>query len=196
MGAKGQGAAGAACVILFAAVLSGGAARAAEQLADLDAMSIEELGNIEVTSVSKRGESVRHAAAAIYVITAEDIRRSGATTIPEMLRLAPNLQVSRINASKYSITARGFATDSPNKLLVLIDGRSVYSPLHAAVFWDAQDVPPQDIERIEVISGPGGTLWGANAVNGVINIITKSASETLGAFASAGVGNEERDISA
>jgi iron complex outermembrane receptor protein len=197
MTTNGRWATAAACVLLFAATVSAAPVSAgAAQAADLDAMSIEDLGNIEVTSVSKRGESLKHAAAAIYVITAEDIRRSGATSIPEMLRLAPNLQVARIGASRYSITARGFGTDSPNKLLVLIDGRSIYSPLHAAVFWDAQDVPPQDIERIEVISGPGGTLWGANAVNGVINIITKSAADTVGVSASAGVGTEERNISA
>ena len=164
--------------------------------ADYAAMSIEDLAEVQISSVSKRPESLSQAAAAIYVITNEDIRRSGATSIPEMLRLAPNLEVAQINARSYSVTARGFGSASPNKLLVLIDGRAVYSPLHAAVFWDAQQVMAEDVDLIEVISGPGGTLWGVNAVNGVINIITRSASDTQGVAASVGTGNQESDFAA
>jgi iron complex outermembrane recepter protein len=159
----------------FGVSLCGALAGAAEaQTAqDLSRLSMEELVNIEITSVSKRAEPLRNAAAAIYVISGDDIRRAGATSIPDALRLAPNLQVARIDASQYAISARGFNTTTSNKLLVLIDGRSVYTPLYSGVFWDVQDVVLGDIERIEVISGPGGTLWGSNAVNGVINIITR-----------------------
>jgi iron complex outermembrane recepter protein len=161
---------------------------------ELTGLSLEELANIEITSVSKRPEPLSTAAASVYVISHEDIRRSGATTIPEMLRLAPNLQVARVDASQYAITARGFNSTTANKLLVLIDGRSVYTPLYSGVFWDIQNVLPEDIERIEVLSGPGGTLWGANAVNGVINIITRDSHDTTGTLVSAGVGNKEHDI--
>src|SRR5690606_25180380 len=168
-------------------------AHAPQDLPDLSRLSLEELAQIEVTSVSRRPEPVSAAAAAIYVIDAEDIRRSGATSLPEALRLAPNLQVQRVNAGEYAITTRGFnGYETANKLLVLIDGRSVYSPLHSGVFWDARYVPLEDIARIEVISGPGGALYGANAVNGVINIITRSAEDTLGARAYVGVGTEDR----
>jgi iron complex outermembrane receptor protein len=163
---------------------------------DLSRMSLEDLANIEVSSVLKKPERLSDAAAAIYVITHEDIRRSGYTSIPEILRLAPNLQVSRVDSSQYAITARGFNSTTANKLQVLIDGRSVYTPLFSGVFWDVQDVMPEDIERIEVISGPGGVLWGSNAVNGVINIITRSSRDTQGALLSAGGGNLERGVSA
>ncbi|HEX4095496.1 MAG TPA: TonB-dependent receptor, partial [Caulobacteraceae bacterium] len=150
---------------------------------------ISELANVDVTSVYKRSTPVSEAPAAIYVITHDEIMSSGARTLPEILRLAPNLQVAVINASSYAITARGFNGNAADKLLVLIDGRSVYSPLFGGVFWDEQDVPPEDIDRIEVISGPGATLWGANAVNGVINIITRSAQETPGGVVEADAGN-------
>jgi iron complex outermembrane receptor protein len=148
-------------------------------------VSIEELGQISVTSVSKTDEPLQAAPAAIFVITHDDIRRSGATTLPEMLRLAPNLQVYQQAPGQWVVTARGMdgnpgAQSFSNKLLVLVDGRSVYTPLYSGVYWDLPDVLPADIERIEVISGPGGTLWGANAVNGVINIITRSAAMTQG----------------
>ncbi|MCD6073636.1 MAG: TonB-dependent receptor, plug [Rhodospirillales bacterium] len=159
---------------------------------DLLHMSLDELSNIQVTSVSKKAESLSKAAAAVYVITNEDIRRYGATTIPEALRLAPNLQVARVNAHDYAITARGFNSTTANKLLVMIDGRSVYTPLFSGVFWDVQDVMLEDIDRIEVISGPGGTLWGSNAVNGVINIITRKSSDTQGGLLAAGGGNKEQ----
>jgi len=148
--------------------------------ADLGDLSLEELGQIPVTSVTGRPQSVQEAAASIFVITAEDIRRSAATSLPEALRLAPNLQVARINANQYAITARGFNNAIGNKLLMMIDGRTVYSPLFSGVFWDAQQVMLEDVERIEVISGAGATLWGANAVNGVINVITRSAQESTG----------------
>src|SRR5882724_3384777 len=161
------------------------------KLADLADLSLEELGSIDVTSVSKKPERLSDAAASIFVITGEDIRRSGATSLPEALRLAPNLQVSRVSASSYAISARGFNSTAGNKLLVLIDGRSVYTPLFSGVFWDVQDVLLEDVERIEVISGPGATLWGANAVNGVINVITRSSKDTQGGFVAAGAGNLE-----
>jgi iron complex outermembrane receptor protein len=161
---------------------------------ELSRMSLEDLGKIEITSVSKKQERLDDAAAAIYVITQEDIRRSGATSIPEILRLAPNLQVAQVDASQYAISARGFNSTTANKLLVLIDGRSVYTPLFSGVFWDVQDVLISTIERIEVISGPGGTLWGANAVNGVINIIRSKSSHTQGGQVNADVGNAENGI--
>jgi iron complex outermembrane receptor protein len=157
-------------------------------------MSIEELASLEVTSVSKRAESQREAAAAVYVITQEDIRRSGATTIVEALRLAPGVEVGRIRSSQWAVGIRGFASRTSRSVLVLIDGRSVYTPLFAGVYWEAQDTVLADVERIEVIRGPGGALWGANAVNGVISIITKSAEETLGGHASAGSGDEEHAV--
>jgi iron complex outermembrane recepter protein len=166
---------------------------AASSLAD---MSLEELANLEVTSVSRHTERLADAPAALYVITGEDIRRSGVTSLPEALRLAPNLEVARIDSHQYAISARGFNNSIGNKLLVLIDGRTVYTPLFSGVFWDAQDTLLEDIERIEVISGPGATLWGANAVNGVINVITRHASETGGTLAEAGAGNKERGIAA
>lgn len=152
------------------------------EMADL---SIEELANIQITSVSKKPEPLGSAAASVFVITADDIRRSGANSVPEALRLAPNLQVAQSSNAQYAITARGLNGSNnslPNKLLVLIDGRSVYSPLFSGVFWEAQDLMLDDVERIEVVSGPGGTLWGVNAVNGVINIITRSAINTTGSL--------------
>ena len=163
-------------------------------LASLAELSLEELSNIEITSVSKRAERLSDAAASVFVITAEDIRHSGARSLPEVLRLAPNLQVAQVSATGYVISARGFNSNSANKLLVLIDGRSVYTPLFSGVFWDVQDVLLEDVERIEVISGPGGTLWGVNAVNGVINVITRSADDTQGALVAAGAGNRDNDV--
>ncbi|MFH1688320.1 MAG: TonB-dependent receptor [bacterium] len=158
---------------------------------DLTQLSLEDLANVEVTSVSRKAERLVDAAAAIYVISGEEIRRSGYTTVADALRLAPGVQVAQIDASKWAITARGFAGSFANKLLVLIDGRSVYTPLFSGVYWDIQDVPVDEIERIEVIRGPGATLWGANAVNGVINIITKSARHTRGGLVRGAVGNYE-----
>jgi iron complex outermembrane receptor protein len=157
-----------------------------EDLANLDLQSLMKL---EITSVSRRPEHLSDAAASIYVITGEEIARSGATSLPEALRLAPTLDVVEVNANNYTVSARGLSNSAANKLLVLIDGRSVYTPLFSGVFWDVQDVMLEDIERIEVISGPGGTLWGVNAVNGVINIITRSAAKTRGGLLAAGGGN-------
>jgi iron complex outermembrane receptor protein len=167
-------------------LLASGPARAEEAaLADL---SLEDLMEIQVTSPSKRAERLGETSAAVYVISNEDIRRSGLNSIPELLRLVPGLHVAQIDASRWAITSRGFNSQFANKLLVLIDGRTVYTHLFSGVFWDVQDVLLEDIDRIEVIRGPGGTLWGANAVNGVINIITKSAKDTHGALASGGGG--------
>ncbi len=171
--------AGAAALGLAGTALAADAP-AMTQVADIGDLSLEELGRIPVTSVTGRPQPVQQAAASIFVITAEDIRRSAATSLPEALRLAPNLQVARINANQYAISARGFNNAIGNKLLVMIDGRTVYSPLFSGVFWDAQQVMLEDVERIEVISGAGATLWGANAVNGVINVITRAAHETQG----------------
>lgn len=155
---------------------------------ELKALSVEELMNVVVTSVSKRAEPLSHAASAIQVITQEDIRRSSATSLPEALRLASNLQVAQVDSRQWAISARGFNSTTANKLLVLIDGRTIYTPLYSGVFWDVQDVPLRDVDRIEVISGPGATLWGANAVNGVINVITKRPQDTQGLLVSGGGG--------
>lgn len=165
------------------------------KVADIADLSLEQLTRITVTSVSRREETLAEAPASIFLITAEDIRRSGATTLPEALRLAPNLQVARTDTSQYAISARGGNTNTANNMLVLIDGRTVYTPLYSGVFWDAQNVMLEDVERIEVISGPGGTLWGTNAVNGVINIVTLPASKTQGALLAGGAGNMERGAS-
>jgi iron complex outermembrane recepter protein len=188
--------------VLAAAMHCGWAAsQPANPSEELGGMSLEELANVQVTSVSKSVEPLRTAPAAIYVITHDDIMRSGATSIPEALRLAPNLEVTQMSASDYVVSARGFGGSPPaqnfsDKLLVLIDGRSVYSPLYSGVYLDAQDVMLQDVDRIEVISGPGATLWGANAMNGVINIITRPAEVTDGTLVSAGAGTMERNAAA
>ena len=158
---------------------------------DLTELSLEDLMNTKVTSVSKKEQSLSKVAAAIFVITQEDIQRSGATNIPDLLRMVPGLDVAQINANTWAISARGFNHQFSDKLLVLIDGRTVYTPLFGGVYWDTQDVPLEDIDRIEVIRGPGATVWGANAVNGVINIITKSASDTPGGLLVAGAGTEQ-----
>src|SRR2546421_3243352 len=159
---------------------------------DVTAMSMEDLMNLQVTSVSKRTQKVADAAAAIFVLTQEDIRRSGATSIPEALRLVPGLEVARIDQNKWAIGSRGFNGRFDNKLLVLIDGRSVYTPLFSGVYWNVQDVMLEDVDRIEVIRGPGATLWGANAVDGVINVISKKAKSTQSTVVTAGAGTEER----
>jgi iron complex outermembrane receptor protein len=156
----------------------------------LKRLSLEELMNIEVTSVSRRPEKLSTTASAIQIITGDDIRRSGAASLVDALRLSPNLQVAQANSSQWAVSARGFNNVLANKLLVLIDGRTVYTPLYAGVFWDVQNVALEDVDRIEVISGPGGALWGANAVNGVINIVTKSAAETQGLAVEGGGGTE------
>ena len=156
----------------------------------LKKLSLEELMNIEVTSVTKRPEKLFEVASAIQVITQEDIHNAGYNTLAEVLRLAGNLQVAQVNSSQWAISARGFNNVLANKLLVLLDGRIVYTPLYAGVFWDVQNVLLEDVDRIEVISGPGGTLWGGNAVNGVINIITKNTKDTKGFFAEAATGSQ------
>jgi len=176
------------------ALLGTAVAAAKPTLDNLTDLSLEELSNIEITSVSKRGERLSDAPTSVFVITGEDIRRSGATSLPEALRLAPNLQVARGNANGWAISARGFNSASANKLLVLIDGRSVYSPLFSGVFWDVQDLMLEDVERIEVISGPGGTLWGVNAVDGVVNVITRSSADTRERLLVAGAGNSEAQL--
>ena len=182
-------------LLLFPLALAGAAgAQTTGGHPGLGELSIEELGNIEVTSVTGRAQTLQEAAASIFVITAEDIRRSAATSLPEILRLAPNLEVARQTSGQYAISARGFNNGIGNKLLVLIDGRTVYSPLFSGVFWDAQDVLLQDIERVELISGAGATLWGANAVNGVINVITRSAADSQGTLLSARAGRTEAEL--
>src|SRR5579871_2294757 len=169
-----------------------------DQLANL---SLQQLSNLPVTSVSKAAEPLGQAPAAIYVITHDDIVRAGATTIAEALRLAPNLLVTRTSSSGYVLAARGLGGNAvdqnfSNKLLVLIDGRSVYSPLYSGVYLDVQDVVMNDIDRIEVISGPGATLWGANAMNGVINIITRTASASTGPLVDVGAGTQQQTVTA
>lgn len=158
----------------------------------LKQLSIEQLGQVQVTSVTKEPEEVWKTAAAIYVITQQAIERSGATNIPEALRLAPGVEVARIDSHTWSIGIRGFGSNLTRNILVLIDGRSVYSPLLAGTFWDVQNVPLTDIDRIEVIRGPGGIIWGPNAVDGVINIITKSTKDTEGETVQAGGGNVDQ----
>lgn len=163
-----------------------------DDLFDPTDLSFEDLMDVEVTSASKKPQSVGKVATAIHVISNEEIRRSGATSIAEVLRLAPGFFVGRVDARNHAVAGRGFANVTTNKLLVLVDGRSVYSPTFSGVFWDAQDIMLEDVERIEVIRGPGATLWGSNAVNGVINVITKSAIDTQGTLITGGAGTVER----
>jgi iron complex outermembrane recepter protein len=179
-----------ACALVLI-VLPMRAAQAQNDQPDLTALKIEDLMNVDVTSASKKEQKLSQVPAAIFVITAEDIRRSGATNIPDLLRMVPGLEVAQINPSTWAISARGFNGQYSNKLLVLIDGRTVYTPTFSGVFWDAQDVPLDLIGRIEVIRGPGATVWGANAVNGVINIITKSARDTQRGMVTASGGTLE-----
>ena len=166
------------CLLLF--VIGGEQLTPAQNQAqsDLKKLTLEELMDVNVNAVSRKEEPLGPTPAAVTVITAEDIRRSGVTNIPEALRLVPGVQVARINASSWAISARGFNTQVSNKMLVQIDGRTVYSPIFGGVFWELQDLVLDDIARIEVVRGPGATLWGTNAVNGIVNIITKSAHQT------------------
>lgn len=157
-------------------------------------MDISQLMQVTVTSVSKRPQTLSDAAAAVYVITQEAIHKSGVTSIPEALRMAPGIQVARISSSKWAVSSRGFNGAFSNKLLILIDGRTVYTPAFSGTYWDVQHTLLEDVDRIEVIRGPGATLWGANAVNGVINIITKHADDTIGGYVEAGIGNHEEGI--
>lgn len=183
--------------LAVASVIASVPARAdanSSNLERLRGLSIAQLMNVKVTSVARRPQELLRTAAAVQVITNEEIQRSGATSIPEALRLADNLEVARKNSHDWGISARGFNTDLANKLLVMVDGRSVYTPLFSGVFWDVQDYLLKDIDRIEVISGPGGTLWGANAVNGVINIITESAKNTQGFYAQEAGGTKLHEL--
>jgi iron complex outermembrane receptor protein len=184
--------------LLAAVSLAGGVhAQPPQQLAaNLADLELEQLTQVTVTSASRREERLVEAPASIFVITAEDIRRAGVSTLPEALRLAPNLQVVRADGSQHIVTARGGLAGTANKMLVLVDGRTVYTPLFSGVFYDALAIMLEDVERIEVISGPGSTLWGTNAVNGVINVTTKPARDTRGGLLAAGAGNQERGASA
>ncbi len=163
---------------------------------DASELNVEDLLNVEITSVSKKAQALNDSAAAVFVITNEDIKRTGATSIPEALRMAPGLDVARIDSNKWAVSARGFNARFANKLLVLIDGRNTYSRMFSGTYWENQDVMMEDVERIEVIRGPGATLWGANAVNGVINIITKHSAKTKGGLLAGGGGTEERGFGA
>jgi iron complex outermembrane receptor protein len=163
---------------------------------DLTKLNLVDLMNIEVTSVAKKEQKLSQTASAVFVITQDDIRHSGATGIPDLLRMVPGVDVAQVNANNWAISVRGFNGQYSNKLLVLIDGRTVYSPIFSGVFWDAQDVPLDSIDRIEVIRGPGATVWGSNAVNGVINIITKKASDTQGGLLTAGGGTSDHGLGA
>jgi iron complex outermembrane recepter protein len=156
--------------------------------------SLEELMGMEISSAAKKVQRLADAATAIHVLNREDIRRSGATNLPELLRLVPGVQVARIDGSRYAVSIRGFGNRYSGKLLVLQDGRTLYSPLFSGTYWEAQDVVLEDIERIEVIRGPGGTLWGANAMNGVINILTRHAKESQGTFVEATAGSLENGL--
>lgn len=176
--------------LMLAAVVSPYALAA--QPEDLTDLGLEDLMAVQVTGVTRRAAPLGRSPAAVFVLTAEDIRRSGARNIAEALRLVPGMDVARINAQSYAVSARGFNTNSADKLQVLLDGRSVYTPLTSSVFWDVLDTYLPDIERIEVIRGPAGAVWGANAVNGVINIITKSAGDTQGSQVQLGLGNEQK----
>ncbi|HUM93964.1 MAG TPA: TonB-dependent receptor [Candidatus Competibacter sp.] len=179
----------------FSGMLVSGLALAESRKLDaLKQMSIDDLANLEISIVSGRPERFSDTAAAVFVITAEDIRRSGATTLPEVLRMVPGLAVGRINTSEWGISARGFQSQAANKLLVLVDGRSVYNSLFSGVYWDSQDIVLQDVERIEVVRGPGATTWGANAVNGVINIITKRAEDTQGTYLGLVASDAQRQV--
>ncbi len=162
--------------------------------ADLTQLSIEDLMQVKVLSATKTEQTLQQTAAAVYVVTADDIRRSGATTIPEALQLVPGVEVARIDASHWAVTIRGFKGRFANKLLVLIDGRSIYNSQFSGVYWENENLFLPDIEQIEVIRGPGGALWGANAVNGVINIITKTSAQTQGGLLSLTSGNEVQAI--
>lgn len=155
-------------------------------------LSLEELLQVKVTSPSKKAQALEDVPAAVYVLTSEDLRRSGVTSIPDALRMVPGLQVARIDASKWAISCRGFNDRFANKMLVLVDGRTAYTELFAGVFWEALDTLLEDVERIEVIRGPGASVWGANAVNGVVNIITKGTDETQSAFVQAGGASSDR----
>ena len=182
------------CVLIGAVPLPARSQENNNPQEQLKQLSLEQLGDLEVTTQSKTPEQVWNTAAAIYVLTQDDIRRSGATSIPEVLRLVPGVEVARIDSDHWAVGIRGFGSEFSKSVLVLIDGRSVYTPLFAGVYWDVQNVMLEDVDRIEVIRGPGGTIWGANAVNGVINVITKNSKDTHGGLAAASAGNVDQGI--
>ncbi len=180
---------------LFAALAAGLLAAPASgqsRPSDLASATLEDLMRIEITSASRREQTAEDVAAAVYIITQADIRRSGMTSVPDLLRLVPGVQVAQVNSNKWAISIRGFSGIYSNKLLVLIDGRTIYNPLFASVMWDTEDVMLEDIDRIEVIRGPGAAVWGTSAVNGVINILTKTAHDTRGLMVRAGAGTHDR----
>src|SRR6476469_2559472 len=181
-----------ACLVLAASGVAMAGPPASDDPSELKTLSLEELSKIEVSTVSKESTAAFKTPAAISVLTQEDIRRSGATSIPDALRLVPGVEVAQIDGAKWAIGIRGFQGRLSKSVLVLIDGRSVYTPLFAGVYWEMQDTMIEDIERIDVIRGPGGTIWGANAVNGVINIITKNAKDTRGTLVTTGGDNIEQ----
>ena len=169
-------------------------ASAADNLSTLKQMSLDELADLRVSIATHRTERLEDTAAAVFVLTAEDIRRAGATTLPELLRTVPGLNVARISATEWAVSARGFNNQFANKLLVMVDGRSVYTPFFSGVLWDELNIVMQDIERIEVVRGPGGSTWGANAVNGVINILTRHAEDTQGSQVSVVAGPLQSEL--
>src|SRR4030095_17013615 len=178
-------------LVIIALLASGAFAQAPRsgQLDELKQLSIEELADTDVTTASRRIERLADVAAAVTVISSEDLRRMGVQTLAQALRLAGHLHVSQISGPQYAISARGFEISTANKMLVLMDGRTLYSPVFAGVFWETQDMSLLDIDRIEVIRGPGGSIWGANAINGVINVISKRATETKGTLVNVAVGS-------
>ncbi len=183
-----------ACILFRAVPLPAHSQENNNPQEQLKQLSLEQLGDLEVTTQSKTPEEVWNTAAAIYVLTQDDIRRSGATSIPEVLRLVPGVEVARIDSDHWAVGIRGFGSEFSKSVLVLIDGRSVYTPLFAGVYWDVQNVMLEDVDRIEVIRGPGGTIWGANAVNGVINVITKNSKDTHGALVAVSAGNVDQGM--
>jgi iron complex outermembrane receptor protein len=193
---KARGFASLACITLTASLGAGEPAinKGDETLAELGKIDLATLLNIEVTSASKKEQRLSETAAAIYVITQEDIRKSGFTTLPEVFRMVPGMQVARVNANQWAITSRGFNDSVANKLLVMVDGRTIYTPSFGGVFWSDHDLMLENLDRIEVIRGPGATMWGANAFNGVINIISKSAKETQGLLMSTSYGTLEQPV--
>ncbi|MFH1569951.1 MAG: TonB-dependent receptor plug domain-containing protein [Gemmatimonadota bacterium] len=184
---------------LAASLLTGRVGEAqspARAISELTGLSLEELMEVEVTLATRRPQKLSHSAAAITVVSGDELRRAGARTLPDALRLVPGLQVAQIDANKWIVTARGFAGLFSNQLLVLLDGRSIYTPLFSGVFWESQDVLMEDVERIEIIRGPGGALWGANAVNGIVNIITRQAEQTQGGYVQTRGSSEGHEVAA
>jgi iron complex outermembrane receptor protein len=183
-------------LVLMSAAHASAQSDVAHLAQDLKRLTIEELAEVDITTASRRVERLSDTPAAVAIVSDEDVRRSGVTKVAEAMRLAGGLDVVRIHGNAWAVSARGFTITMANKLLVLLDGRTVYSPLFSGTFWDAQDMTLNDIDRIEVVRGPGGSTWGANAVNGVINIISKPASATRGTFVTLTAGAPEHVIAA